>query len=85
MAPKAGETSRKRKGKAKASIFESWEMERFISNQDYFYEVVALKKVIPEVPFKLKKSEYPEIRHEIRRRGWEVLTNPIQEVKILMV
>ena len=40
---------------------------------------------IPEVPFKLKKSEYPEIRHEIRRRGWEVLTNLIQQVGILMV
>ena len=87
MASKAGETSRKRKGKAKASTSESWEMERFISrvHQDHFYEVVALKKVIPEVPFSLKKSEYPEIRHEIRRRGWEVLTNPIQQVGILMV
>ena len=62
-------------------------MERFISktHQDYFYDVVAKKKVIPEVPFKLKKGEYPEIRHEIQRRGWEVLTNPIQQVGILMV
>ena len=87
MAPKARETSRKRKGKAIASTSESWEMERFISkvHQDHFYEVVAKKKVIPEVPFKLKKNEYPEIRHEIRRRGWEVLTNPIQQVGILMV
>ena len=87
MASNAGETSRKRKGKEKASTSESWEMERFISrvHQDHFYEVVALKKVIPEVPFSLKKSEYPEIRHEIRRRGWEVLTNPIQQVGILMV
>ena len=57
MASKAGETSRKRKGKAKASTSESWEMERFISrvHQDHFYEVVALKKVIPEVPFSLKR------------------------------
>ncbi|XP_057748138.1 uncharacterized protein LOC130967343 [Arachis stenosperma] len=87
MASKAGETSRKRKGKAKASTSESWEMDRFLSrvHQDHFYEVVALKKVIPEVPFSLKKGEYPEIRHEIRRRGWEVLTNPIQQVGILMV
>ena len=67
MAPKAGETSRKRKGKAIASTSESWEMERFISkvHQDHFYEVVAKKKVIPEVPFMLKRNEYPEIRHEI--------------------
>jgi len=38
-------------------------MERFISkvHQDHFYEVVAKKKVILEVPFMLKKSEYPEI------------------------
>ncbi|QHO24029.1 uncharacterized protein DS421_12g368760 [Arachis hypogaea] len=87
MAPKARETSRKRKGKAIASTSESWEMERFISkvHQDHFYEVVAKKKVIPEVPFKLKKSEYPEIQQEIRRRGWEVLSNPIQQVEILMV
>ena len=87
MASKAGETSRKRKGKAIASTSESWKMERFISkvHQDHFYEVVAKKKVIPEVPFMLKKNEYPEIRHEIRRRGWEVLTNPIQQVGILMV
>ncbi|KAL4321333.1 hypothetical protein AHAS_Ahas14G0100000 [Arachis hypogaea] len=62
-------------------------MERFISkaHQDHFYDVVAKKKVIPEVPFKLKRNEYPEIRHEIQRRGWEVLTNPIQKVGILMV
>ena len=62
-------------------------MEKFISkvHQVHFYEVVAKKKVIPEVPFKLKKNEYPEIRHEIQRRGWEVLTNPIQQVRILMV
>ena len=62
-------------------------MERFISkvHQDHFYEVVAKKKVIPEVPFKLKKNEYPEIRHEIQRRGWKVLTNPMQQVGILMV
>ncbi|QHN93034.1 hypothetical protein DS421_17g589190 [Arachis hypogaea] len=33
----------------------------------------------------LKKSEYPEIRREVRRRGWEALTNPIQQVRILMV
>ena len=87
MASKAGETSRKRKGKAKASTSESWEMERFISkaHQDHFYDVVAKKKVISEVPFKLKKNEYPEIRHEIQRRGWEVQTNPIQQVRILMV
>ena len=87
MAPKARETSRKRKGKEIASTSESWEMERFISkvHQDHFYEVVAKKKVIPEVPFKLKKNEYPEIRLEIQRRGWEVLTNPIQQVRILMV
>ena len=87
MAPKARETSRKRKGKTKASTSESWKMERFISkvHQDHFYEVVAKKKVIPEVPFMLKKNEYPEIRHEIQRRGWEVLTNPIQQVRILMV
>ena len=71
MAPKAGETSRKRKGKAIASTSESWKMERFISkvHQDHFYEVVAKKKVISEVPFKLRKNEYPEIRHEIRRTG----------------
>ena len=87
MAPKARETSRKRKRKATASTSESWEMERFISkvHQDHFYEVVAKKKVIPEVPFKLKKNEYLEIRLEIQRRGWEVLTNPIQQVGILMV
>ncbi|KAL4356947.1 hypothetical protein AHAS_Ahas09G0137600 [Arachis hypogaea] len=62
-------------------------MERFISksHQDHFYDVVAKKKVIPEVPFKLKKNEYPEIRHEIQRRGWEVLTNPMQQVGILMI
>ena len=62
-------------------------MERFITkvHQDHFYKVVAEKKVIPEVLFRLKKNEYPEIRREIRRRGWEVLTNPIQEVGILMV
>ena len=67
MASKAGETSRNRKGKAKASTSESWEMERFISkaHQDHFYEVLDKKKVIPEVPFKLKKNEYLEIRHEI--------------------
>ena len=87
MAPKTGVSSRKGKGKAKASTSESWEKERFISksHQDHFYDVVAKKKVIPEVPFKLKKNEYPEIRHEIQRRGWEVLTNPIQQVGILMV
>ena len=87
MAPKAGESSRKGKGKTKASTSESWEMERFISkiHQDHFYDVVAKKKVIPEVPFKLKKNEYPEIRHEIRRRGWEVITNLKQQVGILMV
>ena len=62
-------------------------MERFISkiHQDHFYEVVAKKKVIPEVPFMLKKSEYLEIRHEIQRRGWKTLTNPIQQVRILIV
>ena len=87
MAPKAVVSSRKGKGKTKASTSESWEMERFISksHQDHFYDAVAKKKVIPEVPFKLKKNEYPEIRHEIRRRGWEFLTNPIQQVRILMV
>ena len=87
MAPKARETSRKRKGKAVASTSESWEMERFISkvHQDHFYEVVAKKRVISKVPFMLKNSEYPEIRREIRRRGWEALTNPIQQVRILMV
>ena len=71
MAPKNRETSRKRKGKAIVFTSESWEMERFIPkvHQHHFYEVVAKKKVIPEVPFKLKRSEYPEIRHEIRRRG----------------
>jgi len=46
---------------------------------------MAKKKVIPEVPFMLKKSEYPEIRREVQRRGWEALTNPIQQVRILMV
>ncbi|KAL4393905.1 hypothetical protein AHAS_Ahas02G0098700 [Arachis hypogaea] len=62
-------------------------MERFISkaHQDHLYEVVAKKKVIPEVPFILKKNKYPEIRNEIQRRGWEVLTNFIQQVGILMV
>ncbi|KAL4396699.1 hypothetical protein AHAS_Ahas01G0118000 [Arachis hypogaea] len=62
-------------------------MERFISkvHQNHFYEVVTKKKVIPKVPFMLKKNEYSEIRHEIRRRGWEVLTNPIHQVRILMV
>ncbi|KAL4315864.1 hypothetical protein AHAS_Ahas15G0227700 [Arachis hypogaea] len=62
-------------------------MERFILkvHQDHFYEVVAKKKVIPEVPFKLKKSEYLEIQLEIQRRGWKTLTNPIQQVEILMV
>ncbi|QHO16571.1 uncharacterized protein DS421_10g304660 [Arachis hypogaea] len=71
MAPKTGISSRKGKGKAKASTSESWEKERFISksHQDHFYDVVAKKKVIPEVPFKLKKNEYPEIQHEIQRRG----------------
>ncbi|KAL4315428.1 hypothetical protein AHAS_Ahas15G0184100 [Arachis hypogaea] len=61
-------------------------MERFITkaHQGHFYEVVAEKKVISGVPFKLKKNEYPKIRREIRRRGWEVLTNPIQDVEILM-
>jgi len=56
-------------------------MERFLSrvHQDHFYEVVAKKKVIPEVPFKLKKGEYPKIRHEILRRGWEVLTTPFNK------
>ena len=87
MEPKARETSRKRKRKTKASTSESREMDRFISkaHQDHFYEVVAKKKVIHEVPFMLKKNEYSEIRHEIQRRGWEVLTNPIQQVEILMV
>ncbi|QHO38572.1 uncharacterized protein DS421_4g121550 [Arachis hypogaea] len=87
MAPKAGETSKKKKEKAKVSTSESWEMEIFISkiHQDHFYEIVAKKKVIPEVPFMLKNNKYPEIRHEIRRRGWKVLTNPIQQVGILMV
>ena len=87
MAPKAGETSRKRKEKAITSTSESWEMERFISkvHQDHYYKVVTKKKVIPEVPFMLKKSEYPEIRCEVRRRGWDALTNPIQQVGILMV
>ena len=62
-------------------------MERFITkaHQDHFYEVVVDKKVIPEVPFRLKKNEYPKIRREIQRRGWKVLTNPIQDVGILMV
>ncbi|KAL4321887.1 hypothetical protein AHAS_Ahas14G0155400 [Arachis hypogaea] len=87
MAPKVGESSRKRKGKAISSTFEPWEMERFITkvHQDHFYEVVAKKRVIPEVPFRLKKNEYPEIRREIRRRGWVVLTNPIPKVGIFMV
>ena len=67
MAPKVGESSRKKKGKAIAATSESWEMEKFITkaHQDHFYEVVAEKKVIPEVPFRLKKNEYPEIRREI--------------------
>ncbi|KAL4349891.1 hypothetical protein AHAS_Ahas10G0087300 [Arachis hypogaea] len=62
-------------------------MERFITkaHQDPFYKIVAEKKVIPEVPFKLKKNEYSEIQREIQRRGWEVLTNTIQDVGILMV
>ena len=87
MAPKTRESSRKGKGKTKASTSESWEIERFISKvyQDHFYEVMAKKKVIPAVPFMLKKSEYPEIQREVRRRGWESLTNPIQQVRILMV
>ncbi|KAL4321861.1 hypothetical protein AHAS_Ahas14G0152800 [Arachis hypogaea] len=33
----------------------------------------------------LKKNEYQEIQQEMRRRGCEVLTNPILEVGILMV
>ena len=63
MAPKTGKTSRKRKEKAIASTSESWEMERFISkvHQDHFYKIVVKKKVIPEVPFMLKRNEYPEI------------------------
>ncbi|KAL4315718.1 hypothetical protein AHAS_Ahas15G0213100 [Arachis hypogaea] len=87
MAPKVGETSRKRKRKAVASTSEPWEIERFITkaHQDHFYEVVAQKRVIPKVPFRLKKNEYPEIRREIWRRGWEVLTNPIPKIEILMV
>ncbi|QHN93871.1 transportin [Arachis hypogaea] len=54
-------------------------MERFITkaHQDHFYEVVAKKKVIPEVLFKLKKNEYPEIRREIRRRARIVIEGDI--------
>ncbi|KAL4365949.1 hypothetical protein AHAS_Ahas07G0157200 [Arachis hypogaea] len=33
------------------------------------------KKVIPEVKFDLKSDEYPEIREQIERRGWQFLCN----------
>ena len=58
MAHKARKTYEKRKGKAITSTSESWEMERFLSrvHQDHFYEVMPKKKVISEVPFKLKRA-----------------------------
>ncbi|KAL4315075.1 hypothetical protein AHAS_Ahas15G0148800 [Arachis hypogaea] len=47
--------------------------------------MVRKKKVILEVPFKLKEDEYPKILHQVLRRDWEILANPISEVGVLMV
>ncbi|KAL4330402.1 hypothetical protein AHAS_Ahas13G0396500 [Arachis hypogaea] len=87
MAPKTGESSRKRKRKAPASTSEPWETWRFLTkaHQDYFHDVVRQKKVILEVIFRLKEDEYSEIQQEIWRIDWKILANHISEVGTLMV
>ncbi|RYQ95286.1 hypothetical protein Ahy_B08g090370 [Arachis hypogaea] len=43
------------------------------------------KDVVPELPFKLRKEKYSEIQKIIRKRGWELLCNQLQEVSILLI
>ncbi|RYR29822.1 hypothetical protein Ahy_B01g054355 [Arachis hypogaea] len=40
------------------------------------------KDIVPEVPFKLRKKEYPEIQKVIRKRGWELLCTQPQVVSM---
>ncbi|RYR62053.1 hypothetical protein Ahy_A04g019386 [Arachis hypogaea] len=46
---------------------------------------MSSKDVVPELPFKLKKDEYPEIQKIIRKRGWELLCDQPQEVSMLLI
>ncbi|RYR66823.1 hypothetical protein Ahy_A03g012914 [Arachis hypogaea] len=46
---------------------------------------MSSKDVVPELPFKLKKDEYPEIQKIIRKRGWELLCDQPQEISMLLI
>ncbi|KAL4344115.1 hypothetical protein AHAS_Ahas11G0146100 [Arachis hypogaea] len=66
MAPKVGESSsRKRKEKGPSTI--PHELYRFYTklDEEYYYNIVSKKKVIPEVKFESKADEYPKIQEQI--------------------
>ena len=54
-------------------------------HNERIFSWMSSKDVVPELPFKLKKDEYPEIQKIIRKRGWELLCDQPQEVSMLLI
>ncbi|RYQ79690.1 hypothetical protein Ahy_Scaffold2g107665 [Arachis hypogaea] len=54
-------------------------------HNERIFSWMSSKDVVPELPFKLKKDEYPEIQKIIRKRGWELLCDQPQEISMLLI
>ncbi|RYQ84197.1 hypothetical protein Ahy_B10g103224 [Arachis hypogaea] len=54
-------------------------------NHECIFNWMISKDIILEVPFKLRKEEYPEIQKAIRKRGWELLCTQPQVVSMPLI
>ncbi|RYR15066.1 hypothetical protein Ahy_B04g071804 [Arachis hypogaea] len=64
----------------------TFDRRRFKSkHNERIFSWMSRKDVVPESPFKLRKEEYSEIKKIIKKRGWELLCNPPQEVSMVLI
>ncbi|XP_052113761.1 uncharacterized protein LOC127744925 [Arachis duranensis] len=81
-------SSRARKNKYKQPMQEqpTFDERRFKSeNHEHIFNWMMSRDIVPEVLFKLKDEEYPDIHKVIRKRGWELLCDQPQVVSMLLI
>ncbi|MED6138437.1 hypothetical protein PIB30_074230 [Stylosanthes scabra] len=69
------DASRKRRGKAVVVDEDTFDAHRFKTpfHEHFFNSNVASKPIIPDTRFNLEEDQYPQIRQQIKLRGWKRL------------
>ncbi|RYR77474.1 hypothetical protein Ahy_A01g001962 isoform B [Arachis hypogaea] len=82
-------SSRAWKGKDKQPVQEqaTFDQRRFKPkhNERTIFGWMISQDIVPEVPFKLRKEEYPEIQKVIRKSKWELLCDQPQIVSMVLI